>query len=77
LWFLKPQFATKNHTVTLVPPPWWYGEENQKEKGKTHGLDENSLTEWQREKKTTINNTDKKHIQHAAFLPPNAQLAPV
>ena len=31
-----PQFATKNHTVTLslLPPPWWGGEENQKEKGK-------------------------------------------
>jgi len=40
------------------------------------GWDENSLTEWQREKKTTINNTDKKHIRHAVFSPPDAQLAP-
>jgi len=34
------QFATKNHAVTLslLPPPWWDGEENQKEKGKTRGL---------------------------------------
>jgi len=39
------------------------------------GWDENNLTEWQRKKKTTINNTDKKNIQHAAFLPPDAQLA--
>jgi len=31
-----PQFATKNHAVTLslLPPPRWDGEENQKEKGK-------------------------------------------
>jgi len=30
------QFATKNHAVTLslLPPPQWDGEENQKEKGK-------------------------------------------
>ena len=40
------------------------------------GWDENSLTEQQREKKATTNNTAKKHIQHAVFLPPNAQLAP-
>jgi len=38
--------------------------------------EENSLTGWQREKKTTINNTDKKHVQHAVFSPPEAQLAP-
>jgi len=57
-----PQFATKNHTValSLFPPPRWDGEENQKEKGKKLvGWDENSLTEWQREKKTTMNRTDK------------------
>jgi len=50
-----PQFATKNHavTVSLLPPPQWEGEENQKEKEKKLvGWDENSLTEWQREKKT-------------------------
>jgi len=40
------------------------------------GWDENSLTEWQREKTVTINNTDKKNIQHAVFSPPDAQLAP-
>jgi len=35
-------------------------EENPKEKRqKLVGWDDNSLTEWQREKKTTINNTDK------------------
>jgi len=52
-------------------------EENQKEKRqKLLGWDENSLAEWQREKKTTINNSDKKQIQRAVFSPPNAQLAP-
>jgi len=31
-----PQFATKNHAVTLslLPLPQWDGEENQKEEGK-------------------------------------------
>jgi len=38
--------------------------------------DENSLTELQREKKTAVNNTDKKHIQHAVFSPSDAYLAP-
>jgi len=74
-----PQYATKNHTVTfsLLPPPRWDGEGNQKEKSqKLVGWDENILTEWQREKKTATNNTDKKHIQHAMFSSPNAQLAP-
>jgi len=69
----------KNHTVTLslLPPPWWDGKRNQKEKRqKLVGWEENSLTEWQREKKKAINNTDKKHIQHAVFSPPDAQLAP-
>jgi len=48
-----PQLATKNHAVTLslLPPPRWHGEENQKEKRqKLEGWDENSLTEWQRKK---------------------------
>ena len=70
-----PQFVTQNHAVTLslLPSPPWDGEENQKEKRqKLVGWDENNLTEWQREKKTTINNTGKKHIQHAVFSPPNA-----
>jgi len=59
-----PQFATKNHAVTLslLPPPWWDRKRI-------------SLTEQQREKKTTINNPDKKQIQRAVFSPPNAQLA--
>jgi len=38
--------------------------------------DKNSLTEWQREKKITIKNTDKKHVQHAVSSPPDNQLAP-
>jgi len=74
-----PQFATKNQAVTLslLLPPWWDGEENEKEKGKhPGGWNENSFTEWQRQKKTTINNTDKKHIQHTVFSPSDAQLVP-
>jgi len=47
-----PQFATKNHIVTLslLPPPWWDRQENQKEKGK-NSLAGNILTEWQRGEK--------------------------
>jgi len=74
-----PEFATKNQAVTLscLPPPQWDGEENQKEKGKKlMTWDESSLTAWQREKKTAINNTDPKHLQCAVFSPPHAQLAP-
>jgi len=40
------------------------------------GWDENSLTEWQREKKTTTDTPDKKYIRHAVFSPPDAHLAP-
>jgi len=75
-----PQVATEepcSYSLSLLPPPQWDGDENQKEKWQTLvGGDKNSLTEWQREKKTTINNTDKKHRQHAVFSPPNTQLAP-
>jgi len=41
-----PQITTNNHAValSLLPPPWWDGEENQKEKVKLVGWDENSLT---------------------------------
>jgi len=39
----------------------WGGESEGKGQ-KLVGWDENSLTEWQREKKTTTSNTDKKHI---------------
>jgi len=53
-----------------------WGGESEGKRQKLMGWDENSLTEQQREKKTTINNTDKKHIQHAMFLLPNTQLAP-
>jgi len=65
------------HSCSLTPPPaWWDREKNQKEKAELVGWDENGLTEWQREKKTTSTNTDKKNTQHAVFSPPNAQLAP-
>jgi len=68
----------QNHAVTLslLPPTHWDGEENRREKGKKPvGWGKNSLTEWQREKKI-INNTDNKHTKHAAFSPPDTQLAP-
>jgi len=68
----------KNHAVTLshsFPLPGGIGRRSRRKKAKLVGCDENSLTEWQRKKKTTINNTDKKHIQLAVFSPPNAQLA--
>jgi len=58
------------------PLPGGIGRRIRRKKAKLVGCDENSLTKWQREKKTTINNTDKKHIQHAAFSPPYAKLAP-
>jgi len=48
--------ATKNHAaaLSLLPPPWWDGEENQGDKAKLAGCDKNSLTEQQREKKITV-----------------------
>jgi len=55
-----PQFAIKNHAVShsfLLPSGM--GRRIRRKKAKLVGWDENSLTEWQREKKTTINNTDK------------------
>jgi len=75
-----PQFAIKYHVVTLLshsfPLPSGMGGRIRRKKAKLVGWDENSLTERQREKKTTINNTDKKHLQHAMFSPSNAQLTP-
>jgi len=70
------QSAMKNHAValSLLPPPLWVGEENQKVKLIDWG--KNRLTEQQREKKSNNNNTDKKNIQHLIFSPPDAQLAP-
>jgi len=53
-----------------------WGGESEGKRQKLMGWDESSLIEWQREKKTTINNADKKQIQHAVFSPPDAQLAP-
>jgi len=52
-----------------------WGGASEGKRQKLVGWDENSFTEWQREKKTTISNTHKKHIQHAMFSPPDAQLA--
>jgi len=76
---ILPQFATKNHAVTLslLPPsPVGWGRESAGKRQKLVGWDENSLTVLQRETKTTINNSGKKHIQHVVFSPPDAQLAP-
>jgi len=69
-----PQLATKNHAValSLLPPPQWGEEDNQNEKAKLVGWDESSLTEWQRQNKTTINNTDKKNMQYTMFSPLDA-----
>jgi len=74
-----PQFATEEpRSCSLTPSPspvgWGGGSEGKRQK--LVGWDENSLTEWQREKKITINSTDKKYIQHVVFSPPDAQLAP-
>jgi len=64
-----------SYSLTHSPSQVGWGGESEGKKAKTH-WEENSLTEWQREKKTTINNTDKKQIQHAVLSPPDAQLAP-
>jgi len=58
------------------PLPSGKGRRIRRKKAKLMGWDENRLTEWQREKKTTTNHSNKKHIQHAIFSPPDAQLAP-
>jgi len=74
-----PEFAPKEpHTYPLPPPPSLVGRggESEGKRQKLMGWDENSLAEWQREKKTTINNANKKQIQHAVFSPPDTELAP-
>jgi len=48
------------------------GRRIRRKKEKLVGCDENSSTEWQKEKKTVINNTDKKYIQHVVFSLPDA-----
>jgi len=60
----------------FFPLPGGIGRRTRKKKAKLMGWDDKSLTECQREKKTTINNTDKRHIQHIMFSPPDAQLLP-
>jgi len=72
-----PQFATKeprSYSLTPSPSPVGCGGESEGKRQKFVGWNENSLTEWQREKKTAVNNTNKKHIQHVVFSPPNTQL---
>jgi len=51
-----PQFATKepcSYSLTPSPSLAGRGEESEGKRQKLLGWDENSLTEWQREKKTT------------------------
>jgi len=73
LWFY---FNLQQRTTQLLSPsfplPGGIGRRIRRKKAKLVGWDENSLAEWQREKNTIINNTDKKHIQHAVFSLPNA-----
>jgi len=68
---------TNHHAValSLLSHPRWHWEESRKEKAKLVGCNKNSLTEQQSENKNN-DNTNKKNIQHAMFLPPNAQLPP-
>jgi len=62
LWFCL-NLQQKNHAVnlSLLPPSLvrWGGESEGKEAKKVISWDKNRLAEWQGEKKTTINNTDK------------------
>jgi len=74
-----PHFGTKephSYFLTPFPSPVGWGGQSEGKRQKLVGWDKNSLTEWQREKKRTINSTDKKHVQHAMISTPNAQLAP-
>jgi len=76
-WFcLNLQQRTMQLLPHSFPLPGGMGRRIGRKRQKLVGWDENGLTEWQRVKKTTINNADKKHIQHAVFSPPDAQLAP-
>jgi len=65
-----------SYSLTPSPSPVGWGRESKGKMQKLLGCYENSLREWQREKKTTINNTDIKHIEHAVFSPPDIHLAP-
>jgi len=65
-----PPFATKeprSYSLTPSPSPVGWGGESERKKAKLVGWDENSLTEWQREKETIINKTDKSiyNTQHS------------
>ena len=64
-----PQLATTYHAVTLsvLTPHLGLGRRIRGKKGKKLlGWDEKSLSERQREKKTTISNTDKKQMQQCS-----------
>jgi len=66
---ILPQLSTKNHAValSLLPTPWWDGDENQNEKAKLLGCNKNSLSERQREKKiTTIILTERIYSMQCA-----------
>jgi len=75
LWFcLNLQQRTMRLLSQSFPLPNGMGRRIRRKKGKNPRA--GTRTVWQREKKTTINNTDKKHIQHTVFSLPDAQLAP-
>jgi len=73
LWFCLHLQQRTRQLLSPASPVGWGGESEGKRQ-KLTGWDENNLTEWQREKKTTVNHTDEKHVQHAVFSPPEAQL---
>jgi len=56
-----------SYSLTPSPSLVGWGGDSEGKKAKLVGWDENSLKEWQMEKKRTIINTDKKHIRHAMF----------
>ena len=70
LWFcLNLHQRTTQLLPHSLPLPSGMGRRIRRKKAKLVGWDENSLTEWQMEKKTTMNNTDKKYIQNAVLSP--------
>jgi len=64
----------RSYSLTPSPSLVRWGGEPEGKKAKTCGL---GGEQFNRMAKGDENyNTDKKHIQHAVFSPPNAQLAP-
>jgi len=55
----KPQRTTQLPSHSFPLPTGMGRRIRRKKRQKLMGWDENSITEWQREKKTTTNNTEK------------------